>query len=87
LLKGEPATMSREVPGITRLGTLASAGPRGWKLFTAILPGVAGYQARLVPTYALVADAAFVILPRQPTEAAATHHGFLDRRIAPVHPI
>jgi hypothetical protein len=89
LVKGEPATLSREVLETSLLCTLNPLGPRGWKLSTASLPGAAGYHAVLVPAYALVSgeEPAFVILPRQPGEAAALHFRFLDHRIdLPLHP-
>lgn len=88
LVKGEPATLSREVLGMSQLCTLNPVGPRGWKLSTASLPGAAGYHALLVPANALASgeDTAFVILPREPGEAATLHYRFLDRRIdLPLH--
>lgn len=89
LIKGEPVTLSRGMFGATLLCTLNLASPRGWKLFTASLPAVAGYHALLVPDLALISTnrAEFLILPRQPGDAATLHFRFLDRRVdLPFHP-
>jgi hypothetical protein len=89
LVKGEPATLSREVLGLTRLCALAPGSPRGWRLFSASLPGAAGYHAMLVPEAAfLTADRPeFLLLPRTPGDAATLQFRFLDRRVdLPLHP-
>lgn len=87
LLKGEPATLSRETLGQTRFCVLAPEGPRTWRTYTAGLPA-AGRQLVLLPEAARYAAARedFLLLPLTPEEAPLLHFRFLDRRVdLPLH--
>jgi hypothetical protein len=88
LVRGEPATLSREALGQVRFCTLAPEGPRSWRAFTAGLPDASGHQLVLLPEAARHAAGRndFLLLPRTPEEAPLLHFRFLDRRVAlPLH--
>lgn len=88
LLRGEVATLGREVPGQARFCALAPEGPGAWRQFSARLPGAGGHQLVLLPEAARHAAARddFLLLPRAAGEAATLHARFLDRRVdLPLH--
>ena len=88
LVRGETATLSRELLGVTRLCALAPEGPKQWRSWTASLPGAAGHQLVLLPEAARHTHPRgdFLLLPRSREEAAALHFRFLDRRVdLPLH--
>ena len=90
LLKGETATLTREIPRATRFCTLAPEGPRRWRFLSARLRTVAGFHGVLVPEAALYAAERpdFLLLPRSADEAAPLHYRFLSRRLdVPLHPL
>lgn len=89
LIKGEVATVSTEILGTARFCALAPEGPQGWRFFTASLPAAAGFQGVFVPRIAFYTHDGldFLLLPRQPEEAALLHYRFLNRRLdLPLHP-
>ena len=89
LIKGEVAILSTEILGTARFCALAPEGPQGWRFFTASLPAAAGFQGVLVPRIAFFTHdhVDFLLLPRQPEEAALLHCRFLNRRLdLPLHP-
>ncbi len=83
LVRGEPATLSREALGQVHFCSLAPEGPRAWRSFTASLPAAAGYQLVLLPERARhgAAGDGFLLLPRSAEEAPRLHFRFLDRRV------
>ncbi|MCC7368786.1 MAG: hypothetical protein IT306_10210 [Chloroflexi bacterium] len=88
LLKGEPATLSREALGQAHVCVLAPEGPRTWRAYTASLTAAAGHQLVLLPETARYAAARedFLLLPRAEAEAPLLHCRFLDRRVdLPLH--
>lgn len=88
LLKGEPATLSREALGQARFCGLAPEGPRAWRAYTASLAAAAGHQLVLLPEAARFAAARedFLLLPQAEAEAPLLHFRFLDRRVdLPLH--
>ena len=88
LLKGEPATLSREALGRVHFCVLAPEGPRTWRAYTAGLPAAAGHQLVLLPEAAryAAARADFLLLPRTEAEAPRLHFRFLDHRVdLPLH--
>lgn len=90
LIKGEIATLSTEILGTARFCALAPEGPQGWRFFTASLPAAAGFQGVLIPRIACYTHdhLDFLLLPRQPQDAALLHYRFLNRRLdLPLHPI
>lgn len=89
LLKGELATLSREVLHRVSFCRLAPEGPQRWRFFTASLPGAGGYQGVLVPEVALYTSERedFLLLARRAEELSALHYRFLNRRLdLPLHP-
>lgn len=89
LVKGELVTVSREALGQVRFCTLAPDGPKGWRSYTANLPGAAGHQLVLLPEVARHATARedFLLLPRTENDSPSIHFRFLDRHVdLPLHP-
>ena len=88
LVKGEPATLSREVLGRVDFCSLAPEGPRAWRSLTASLPAAAGHQLVLLPERARHGATGdhFLLLPRSEEEAPQLHFRFLDGRVdLPLH--
>lgn len=88
LLKGEPATLSREALGQARFCVLAPEGPGTWRAYTAGLAAAAGHQLVLLPEVARYAatHGDFLLLPRDEADAPRLHFRFLDRRVdLPLH--
>ena len=88
LLKGEPATLSREALGQAHVCVLAPEGPRTWRVYWASLAAAAGHQLVLLPEAARYGAARedFLLLPRAEAEAPLLHVRFLDRRVdLPLH--
>jgi hypothetical protein len=88
LVRGEPATLSREALGQVYFCTVAPEGPRAWRSFTASLPTAASHQLVLLPEAARHAAARedFLLLLRSDEDAPRLHFRFVDRRVdLPLH--